>query len=168
MGQNHHADLDIGFDLTYVSNLLSSWYPNWFPRFTMPTIVFNPQSSHIFDLVCDWVQREPIEVREYYMPIHQSDHNTGSNNCHLINHFPTSKYGDSCFTSINLVEPIDLYDPSFHYLNTCQIVQALYLLLMVMSGPHNLEKVFEQYQIKSPSQDCLCNSSALIEISSFQ
>ena len=129
---NPHADMNIGFDLTFLSNLLSAWYPNWFIGFTMPTIVFNPQSSHIAGLVCNQIQSEPMENQESYMPIHQFDHNVGSNDCHLINHFPTSTYNDSFFTSVDLVEPIDLYDSSFHCLDTWQIVEILQPLLLAM------------------------------------
>lgn len=78
------------------------------------------------------------------MPIHPSDHNTSSKNYHLINHFPTSTYDDSCFVSVNVVDPINICYSSFHYLGSCRIVEALHLLLLVTLGPHNHEIAFEQ------------------------
>ena len=47
----------------------------------MPMIIVNPKRSHIADLVCNQVQREPMENQEPCMLINQSNHNTRDSHC---------------------------------------------------------------------------------------
>lgn len=62
---------------------------------------------------------------EYYALTDPSDHNIWTNNYHSINSFPTRVSDDICFTLIDLIEPINFYDLSFHYLNGFQTIDAL-------------------------------------------
>ena len=73
--------------LTFSSNILSACYSGWFPRFPRLTIIFNTLIFQIASLVWNQILMELIKKQEYYMSIHQSDHNIGSNNFHLNYHF---------------------------------------------------------------------------------
>lgn len=131
--QNPHVDMNTRFVLTYPSNLLSTCYSNWFPRYKRKKINFNSQRFNFIGLVWNLTQiMELIENQESCTSRHQSDHNTRSNNCHSNNHFPISIYNASCFSLFQIVEPIDLYHLSFHFSYTCQVVEALQPLLMGM------------------------------------
>lgn len=72
-----------------------------------------------------------------YALINPSDHIVVSSNCHSINHFPTSVLDDSCLSLVYI------YGLSSHYLNTCQVVEALHPSLMVMLGSHYLDNPSE-------------------------
>lgn len=50
----------------------------------------------------------------------------------------------------------------FYYSNAYQVFEALQLLLMVVLGPHDLDKVFEQDHTKFPLQDSPHDSIVLI------
>lgn len=56
-------------------------------------------------------------------------------------HFPINTSNDSCFTSF------DIHGLTSHPLSTCQMVEALQPSLMVISGPHYLDKPSEYGQI---------------------
>ena len=82
-----------------------------------------------------------------YALISLFDQNVSSSNCHSTNRFPINILDDSCFVSI------DIYGLSSHYLNSCQVVEALQPSLMVMLGPHYLDKPFEYDRIPFPLQN---------------
>jgi len=64
------------FDLTYITNLLSTQYPDWFPSSIISIIVLNALRFIIVDFSHNWIQREPIKNKEAYKLIDQFDHNT--------------------------------------------------------------------------------------------
>lgn len=55
-------------------------------------------------------------------------------------------------------KPSKFDDSPFESLGTCQKVEALHLLLMVMSGSHVLGEILELSQIRLSSQDSLFNT----------
>lgn len=75
--------------------------------------------------------------QESYVLINPPYHGYCFNNCHSHDHFPTSVHNNGYFTSI------DIYGLSSQYLDTCKEVEILHPLLMVMSGPHYLDKPSE-------------------------
>ena len=107
-------------DFKHAPNLLSAWYSKWSPRFTMPIIVFNSLSFHFVRLVRNQIKGELVKNQEYYMPIHQSDHNIGLNNYISTNHFPIGVSDDSCFT---FVDPVMEFFFMVHYFTTQMLVK---------------------------------------------
>ena len=117
--QNPCVDMNTLFDLTLASNLFPTWNLYWLLKFTILVFVLNSIRFHIARLVCNRMQKKPMENRESYMLIHKSNHNNGSNNWLSMYHLPTDVSNESCFTLVNLVKSIDFYDSSFHYSDAC-------------------------------------------------
>lgn len=96
------------------------------------------------------------------MLISISSHNSGPNSFHSIGHFLTSVSDDICFTSTNI------YRLSYENSNNFQVVHALQPSLMVVLGPHYLNKDSKHGQIKFLSQYFHPDSIPLIGNSSSQ
>jgi len=84
-----------------------------------------------------------------------------SNDCHSTYHLHIITSNDICFTSF------DLHGLTSHPLSTCQTVDALHCLLMVMSAPCCLDKPVEYDKINCHSQDSHLDIMLLISNSSF-
>lgn len=71
-----------------------------------------------------------------------SDQISGSNSYHFDKHYPFNTYNDGCpYSLVDLSKPSKFDDPPFESSEACKEVEALQLSLMVMLGPHNLDKI---------------------------
>lgn len=118
-----------------------------------------------FQRICKFVQTDLSLLStnlESHALISLSNHNFGPNDCHSTYHFPTNIYDDSCITSF------DIYGLPSNHLDTCQAVEALQPLLMVIPCPHYRDKPSEHERIYFSLQDSHIHHITLIENPSFQ
>jgi len=99
----------------------------------------------ITQIICEIVQTDLTLMstnQESYASIGPFDHNFGPNNYRSTNHFSTNIFDDLYFT-LN-----DIYGLPSKYLETFQAIEALWPLLMVMSGSYSIDKSSKHDQIK--------------------
>lgn len=185
------VDVKVEYDSIHVDLLCS----DWFPIFFILELILNSSYFHDVGLYCSQIQGGDFlystckesysfiqniceaaqidqslcsNIQEFDVIIDPSNHNIGLNTYFSIHNFPMSVYNDNFFTFIDPIKAINSYDSSFHFSYTCQVVEALFLLLMVISGRHDIDMTFEHDHIQFPLQDSPLNSMPLVKNSISQ